>query len=101
MKTDQDGRTLAQALKDRAGAFVNSHVDLWVGVEPDATLVLAGNDAQALFQAAADWLADDPQDVDVVDVGWERQAAEPTQALRIRLMPRGSAGATIPAPAGG
>ncbi|GHH83981.1 hypothetical protein GCM10018781_72360 [Kitasatospora indigofera] len=99
MKTDQDGRTLAQALKDRAGAFVNSHVDLWVGVEPDATLVLAGNDAQALFQAAADWLADDPQDV--LDVGWERQAAEPTQALRIRLVPRGTAGATVPAPAVG
>ncbi|MCX5208665.1 hypothetical protein OG689_05050 [Kitasatospora sp. NBC_00240] len=99
MKTDQDGRTLAQALKDRAGAFVNSHVDLWVGVEPDATLVLAGNDARALFQAAADWLADDPHDV--VDVGWERQQAEPTQALRIRLAPRGTAGATIPSPAGG
>jgi hypothetical protein len=78
---------------------VNSHVDLWVAVEGEDTLALAGDDARALFQAAADWLGEGIR-YEVADLRWTRQAATPTQALRLRLVPPGALGAVIPAPGG-
>ncbi|MFC7183336.1 hypothetical protein ACFQMG_27700 [Kitasatospora paranensis] len=100
METETDlPRPVAEELRDRAGAFVNSHVDLWVAVEGEETLVLAGDDARALFQAAADWLGEGSRH-EVADLRWTRQPATPTQALRLRLVPPGTAAAVIPAPGG-
>jgi hypothetical protein len=84
MTIASESRSVSDELRDRAGAFVNSHVDMWVTVEDDGVLILAGGDAATLFQAAADWLRDGP-DYAVASVGWERQEAEPAYALRLAL----------------
>jgi hypothetical protein len=76
--------TLSDELRDRAGSFVNSHVDLWVAVEGDGVLALAGNEPVALFQAAADWLREGPDYV-VADATWAYQTAEPACTLRLSL----------------
>ncbi|MFI9102872.1 hypothetical protein ACIGXA_20355 [Streptomyces fildesensis] len=89
MTTDSGTATLVEELRERAGAFVNSHVDLWVTVEDDGTLILAGQDPAALFQAAADWLGDGPACA-VVDTRWERGTAEPAHTLRLYLRPPGA-----------
>ncbi|GJF31801.1 hypothetical protein KNE206_45010 [Kitasatospora sp. NE20-6] len=95
MTTDQTTATVADDLRARTSAFVNHHVDLWVAVEEPDTLVLAGNDPAAVFRAASDWLADDPA-YTVLDVRWDRQAAEPVHALRLVL--RRGTRAVVPAP---
>ncbi|MDJ0346508.1 hypothetical protein QMK19_39670 [Streptomyces sp. H10-C2] len=89
MMTDSGLATLVEELRERAGAFVNTHVDLWVGAEDDGTLTLAGQDPAALFQAAADWLVDGPA-CTVVDTRWNRRTAEPAHTLRLYLRPPGA-----------
>lgn len=76
--------TVAEELRDRASSFVNNHVDLWVTVEDDGTLVLGSDDAVALFRAAADWLEEEPRCV-VADAHWENRQTEPAQTLRLLL----------------
>ncbi|WP_371477114.1 hypothetical protein [Kitasatospora sp. NBC_00315] len=100
MITDLEDMSVAEELRTRAGAFVNHHVDLWVAVEDDGTLILAGADPAVLFRAAADWLADGPA-YTVAEVHWERQASEPALALRLRLERPGAAPALAPGPAAG
>jgi hypothetical protein len=75
---------LAEELREQAGVFVNQHVDVWVTVEDDGTLVLAAQDPVLLLRAAADWL-DGGAAYEVVDARWQRQAVEPSQALRLTL----------------
>ncbi len=89
MMTDCGTAVLVEELRERAGAFVNSHVDLWVTVEDDGTLILAGQDPAPLFQAAADWLAEGPA-CTVVDTRWERGTAEPAYTLYLYLRPPGA-----------
>lgn len=84
MTIDSDSRSVSDELRDRAGAFVNSHVEMWVTVEEDGVLILAGGDPAELFQAAADWLREGPGYA-VVSVGWERQETDPAHALRLAL----------------
>ncbi|MCZ4119996.1 hypothetical protein [Streptomyces sp. H39-S7] len=88
MMTDSGTATLVEELRERAGAFVNSHVDLWLTVEDDATLILAGQDPVALFQAAADWLGDGPA-CTVADTRWDRRTTEPAHTLSLYLRPPG------------
>ncbi|MFC4031863.1 hypothetical protein ACFO3J_10265 [Streptomyces polygonati] len=82
---------LADELRDRAGSFVNNHVDLWVAVEDDGVLALAGNDPAAVFQAAADWLRDGPDHL-VTAAGWDFRTAEPACTLRLTLRRPGPTG---------
>ncbi len=84
MTTDLNSTSVADELRARAGAFVNHHVDLWVTVEEDGTLLLGGSDPAALFRAAAEWLTDGPA-YTVADVHWERSRTEPALTLRLRL----------------
>ncbi|MFI0897270.1 hypothetical protein [Streptomyces sp. NPDC020983] len=77
-------RSAAEELRERAGAFVNSHVDLWVAVEDDGTLVLAGQNPGDLLQAAADWLADDPRYA-VPALVWSCGEQEPAYTARLTL----------------
>ena len=84
MVVDRDGAVVAQELRERAAAFVNDHVDLWVTAEDDGTLVLAAAGPVPLFRAAAEWLSAEPAYA-VVDLGWERQDTEPSHTLRLRL----------------
>jgi hypothetical protein len=86
MTIADENPTLADELRDRAGSFVNDHVDLWVAVEEDGVLALAGNEPSAVFQAAADWLREGPGHV-VADAVWTYQAIEPACTLRLRLYP--------------
>lgn len=79
-------RSVAEELRERAGAFVNSHVDLWVTVEDDGTLVLAGENPKDLLQAAADWLAEDPEYA-VTALDWRYQASQPAYTARLTLRP--------------
>ena len=81
---EQDAAELVRALRERAGSFVNSHVGLWVEVEDDGTLALSADDAVELFQAALDWLTEDPS-YEVVDVAWRRRETQPTRSLRLVL----------------
>jgi hypothetical protein len=74
----------ADELKERAGAFVNDHVGLWVAVEGEGTLVLAANNPVDVFQAAADWLAEGDA-VSVTGLTWQVQASEPTCTARLAL----------------
>ncbi len=97
MTIDQGTTAVADELRARTSAFVNHHVDLWVAVEGEGTLVLAGDDQAAIFRAAADWLADDPF-FSVLDVRWERQDTAPTHTLRLVLR-RGGA-SEVPPPNG-
>ncbi|MHA6764084.1 hypothetical protein [Streptacidiphilus sp. PAMC 29251] len=85
---------LAEELREQASSFVNQHVDVWVAVEDDGTLVLAAADPVLVFQAAADWLGEEAA-YQVVDARWERRAVEPDQALRLTLR-RAAAGAEAP-----
>jgi hypothetical protein len=80
--TGQDG--VAVELRERAGVFADEHVGLWVAVEGEGTLVLAGQDPAELFAAAADWLREGPG-YTVRDVQWQRRDAEPAHALRLTL----------------
>ncbi|MET9222628.1 hypothetical protein ACIOC1_14200 [Streptomyces sp. NPDC088197] len=84
MTIASDSQSVSDELRDRAGAFVNSHVDMWVTVEDDGVLILAGGDAAELFQAATDWLREGPS-YTVASVGWARQETEPAYALRLVL----------------
>ncbi|WP_329128691.1 hypothetical protein OG552_00870 [Streptomyces sp. NBC_01476] len=84
MTIADESPTLSDELRDRAGSFVNSHVDLWVAVEDGGVLALAGNAPAAVFQAAADWLADGPG-YEVTDATWAYQSAEPACTLRLAL----------------
>jgi hypothetical protein len=68
----------------RAGVFVDKHVGLWVAVQGEETLALAGNDPADVFAAAADWLREGPP-YTVQDVSWERRDTEPAYALRLIL----------------
>nr|WSX76193.1 hypothetical protein OH826_21560 [Streptomyces sp. NBC_00899] len=79
-------RSVAEELRERAGAFVNSHVDLWVTVEDDGTLVLAGESPKDLLQAAADWLAEGPEYA-VTALDWRCQAGQPAYTARLTLRP--------------
>jgi len=79
---------VAEKLREKAGSFVNNHVDLWVTVDDDGTLVLAANDAVALLRAAADWLTDDP-DHTVADGRWQSGPGEPGHTLRLALREAG------------
>lgn len=90
---------MAGELRERASSFVNNHIDLWVTVEDDGTLILAANDATALLRAAADWLGEDP-DRTVADVRWECRATEPTHTMRLTLRDLG-AGPVLPRQRGG
>jgi hypothetical protein len=76
--------TLSDELRDRAGSFVNNHVDLYVAVEDGGVLALAGNDPAEVFQAAADWLRDGADCV-VADAAWIHQRTEPACTLRLVL----------------
>ncbi|QMU70550.1 hypothetical protein [Streptacidiphilus sp. P02-A3a] len=89
---------MAEELRERASSFVNNHVDLWVTVEDDDTLVLAANDATALLRAAADWLGEDT-DLTVADVHWECRSTEPTHTMRLALRVVGAA--AVPPQRGG
>ncbi|NEA60821.1 hypothetical protein G3I60_43365 [Streptomyces sp. SID13666] len=89
MMIDSGTATLVEELRERAGAFVNSHVDLWVTVEDDGTLILAGQDPAALFQAAADWLEQGPA-CTVVDTRWGCGTTEPAFTLCLFLRPPGA-----------
>jgi hypothetical protein len=91
---DLDGSAMAAALRERVASFVNDHVDLWVTVDDDGTLLLAGNDASALFRAAAEWLAE--PGCTVADVRWERRSREPAYALRLTLRPAADGQALLP-----
>ena len=82
MNMSQD--SVATELRERAGVFVDEHVDLWVEVQDEGTLVLAGQDAAAVFAAAADWLREGPE-YTVQDARWERRDTEPAYALRLLL----------------
>ena len=84
MISDLQNQSLAEKLRERAGAFVNSHVDLWVAVEDDGTLVLAGNSPADVFQSAADWLKDGVA-YTVAAASWHHQAGEPAYTLRLIL----------------
>ncbi len=95
MTTGADGQAMAEELRETAAAFVNSHVDLWVGVEDDGTLVLAASEVADLFRAAADWLAEEDSRYEVLDVRWERRAEQPANVLRLRL---GRAGDAVAVP---
>ncbi|MHA6757063.1 hypothetical protein ACXKR8_000660 [Streptacidiphilus sp. PAMC 29251] len=76
--------TVAQELRERAAAYVNNHMDLWVTADDDGTLVLAAQEPASLFQAAAEWLNQGPA-YTVLDVRWHRQDTEPAHTLRISL----------------
>ncbi|MBC3840671.1 hypothetical protein GXW82_11580 [Streptacidiphilus sp. 4-A2] len=76
--------SVAEELRARAGVFVDKHVDLWVAVQDDGTLTLAGQDPVAVFAAAADWLREGPR-YTVKDVRWEHRDAEPGNALQLLL----------------
>lgn len=84
MTIADESPTLSDELRNRAGSFVNSHVDLWVAVEDGGVLALAGNEPAAVFQAAADWLREGPDYV-VADALWTYQTGEPSSTLRIAL----------------
>jgi hypothetical protein len=84
MTIADESPTLSDELRDRAGAFVNNHIDLWVAVEDGGVLALAANEPAALFQAAADWLRDGP-DYAVTDAMWLHQEIEPACTLRLTL----------------
>ena len=81
---DTDRTSVAVELRERAGVFVDKHVDLWVSVEGEGTLVLAAQEPDTVFAAAADWLREDPR-YTVQDVLWQRQDGEPAHALRLML----------------
>jgi hypothetical protein len=81
---DIEQGSVAEKLRERAAVFVNEHVDLWVAVQGEGTLALAGQDPAAVFAAAADWLREGPH-YTVQDVHWERRETEPTYALRLLL----------------
>ena len=76
--------SVAEELRERAGVFVDKHADLWVAVQGEGTLALAGNDPAAVFAAAADWLREGPA-YTVTDVRWELRDSEPAYALRLLL----------------
>jgi hypothetical protein len=75
---------VADELRERAAVFTDKHVDLWVAVQGEGTVALAGQDPAAVFAAAADWLREGP-DYTVQDVSWERRDIEPVYALRLLL----------------
>jgi hypothetical protein len=81
---DKEQGSVAEELRDRAGVFVDKHADLWVAVQGEGTLALAGQDPADVFAAAADWLREGP-DYTVQDVSWERRDTEPVFALRLLL----------------
>lgn len=85
MINDLQNQSLAEELRERAGAFVNSHVDLWVAVEDDGSLVLAGNSPADVFQSAADWLNDGAA-YTVAAASWHHQESEPAYTLRLTLL---------------
>ena len=95
MSISQD--SVAVGLRERAGVFVDKHVDLWVTVEDEGALVLAGQDPVALFSAAADWLREEPHHT-VQDVRWERRDTEPAYALRLLLSRPAAEGGDAPVP---
>lgn len=76
--------SVAEELRERAAVFVDKHVDLWVAVQGEGTLALAGQDPASVFAAAADWLREGPR-YTVQDVSWERRDTEPVYALRLVL----------------
>jgi hypothetical protein len=90
MTMSSESPTLSEELRERAGAFVNSHVGLWVTVEDEGVLILAGNAPGALFEAAADWLKEGP-DYAVAGAVWTRQPGEPGYVMRLTLGPPESA----------
>ncbi|WNI14111.1 hypothetical protein [Actinacidiphila sp. ITFR-21] len=91
MTIAEQSPTLSDELRDRAGSFVNSHVDLWVEVAEDGVLALAANRPAAVFQAAADWLTEGA-DYTVADASWLFQQAEPACTLRLALRRSAPAG---------
>ena len=82
MDTGQD--SVAVELRERAGVFVDEHLDLWVAVQDGGILALAGQGPAAVFAAAADWLREEPH-YTVQDVRWQRRDTEPVYALRLLL----------------
>ncbi|MGW5355233.1 hypothetical protein ACWERV_32530 [Streptomyces sp. NPDC004031] len=82
--------SVADELRERAGAFVNTHVGLWVAVEDDGTLALAADSAVDVFRAAADWLAEGDA-YTVTGLTWQQQADEPRYTARLALRRSGEA----------
>jgi hypothetical protein len=83
MQVDHE-ESVTEGIRARSSGFVNDHADIWVAAEEDGVLALGSGDPVLLFDAAADWLREDPE-LRVVDVRWEQQAAEPANVLRLRL----------------
>lgn len=87
-QTVGQGAPIAEELRQRAAAWVNAHVDVWVAVEGAGTLVLAGAEPAVLLRAGAEWLEAGPA-YRVADVRWTpgagAAAGEPEWALRLDL----------------
>ncbi|MEW2516556.1 hypothetical protein [Actinacidiphila alni] len=76
--------SVTEELRARAGAFVNSHQDVWVTVEDGGELVMAADDPAVLMQAVADWLKEGP-DYAVPLATWTTASAQPLYTLRLTL----------------
>ncbi|WP_037569919.1 hypothetical protein [Phaeacidiphilus oryzae] len=90
MLLDSEQQAITMTIKDRSSAFVDDHADVWVTGEDGGVLVLAADDCSLLFDAAADWLREEPE-LHVIDAQWQLGPVPPRHLMRLRLRPKPAA----------